>query len=410
MATNNAINLKSAGIVSYDGAGIFTGLADPLIVSHGGSGVNSHVAYAPIVGGTTSTNPNQSVNVGSTGQVLQSQGNAAIPAYSTATYPATAGTSGNVLTSDGTNWTSAPAASGSVIAFTKFTSTQTWTKNTRTKIVQIIAWGGGGSGGSGGTSTSTTGSSGGNGGGGGGFCSYQVDASFFPSSCTVTIAATANGVAGVSTSSSGGTAGNDGNSSLVDTFTIDGGAHGPAGRNGNGAFITLGGSRFSNTSYSAPNGLAGSVNNGSIIAGDLTSPAKTAFFSVLQGQPTAGGGGGNRTTTPTTGVGGAGGDIQDVLLVTKVAGGTAGNAASPTTTGTGGQGGAGNAPTSVEYIFGGTGGGGGGCGGTTSGTGGAGNNGGIPGGGGGGGGSCTNGSTSGASGNGARGEVWIIEF
>jgi len=72
-----------------------------------------------------------SLATGSAGQVLQSAGASADPAYSTATYPATAtgtgkilrangtnwvastatypdtaGTSGNVLTSDGTNWTS----------------------------------------------------------------------------------------------------------------------------------------------------------------------------------------------------------------------------------------------------------------------------------------------------------------
>ena len=74
-----------------------------MIVSRGGSGVNSHTAYSPIVGGTTSTGNVQSIAVGSTGQVLQSQGNASIPAYSTATYPVTAGNSGKVLISDGTN-------------------------------------------------------------------------------------------------------------------------------------------------------------------------------------------------------------------------------------------------------------------------------------------------------------------
>lgn len=47
-----------------------------------------------------------SVGPGSAGQILQSGGAAANPAYSTATYPSTAGTSGNVLTSNGTNWVS----------------------------------------------------------------------------------------------------------------------------------------------------------------------------------------------------------------------------------------------------------------------------------------------------------------
>lgn len=43
---------------------------------------------------------------GSVGQILQSAGAAADPVYSTATYPSTAGTIGNVLTSDGTNFVS----------------------------------------------------------------------------------------------------------------------------------------------------------------------------------------------------------------------------------------------------------------------------------------------------------------
>lgn len=52
---------------------------------------------------------------GASGQVLQAKGAAANLAYSTATYPVTAGTSGNVLTSDGTNFvSSAPATSGTV--------------------------------------------------------------------------------------------------------------------------------------------------------------------------------------------------------------------------------------------------------------------------------------------------------
>lgn len=43
---------------------------------------------------------------GTAGQILQSGGAAADPLYSTAIYPSTAGTSGNVLTSDGTNFVS----------------------------------------------------------------------------------------------------------------------------------------------------------------------------------------------------------------------------------------------------------------------------------------------------------------
>src|SRR5271154_590244 len=53
------------------------------------------------------------VGVSSTsGQVLQSKGVSSTPAYSTATYPSTAGTIGNVLTSNGTNWLSQAPATG----------------------------------------------------------------------------------------------------------------------------------------------------------------------------------------------------------------------------------------------------------------------------------------------------------
>lgn len=40
------------------------------------------------------------------GTVLQGQGAGVAPAFSTCTYPSTAGTSGNLLVSDGTNWNS----------------------------------------------------------------------------------------------------------------------------------------------------------------------------------------------------------------------------------------------------------------------------------------------------------------
>ena len=58
--------------------------------------------YDVLVGGAS--NAISSVGPGSAGQVLQSGGNAANPAYSTATYPAVATTTGTILRADGTNW------------------------------------------------------------------------------------------------------------------------------------------------------------------------------------------------------------------------------------------------------------------------------------------------------------------
>lgn len=68
----------------------------------GSSNVGTVTQYDVLVGGASSAIA--SVGPGSSGQVLQSGGNAANPAYSTATYPATATGTGTILRADGTNW------------------------------------------------------------------------------------------------------------------------------------------------------------------------------------------------------------------------------------------------------------------------------------------------------------------
>ncbi len=83
MATNNVLNLKSSGIASYDGAGAFSALANPLIVANGGLGSASHTSYAVLTGGTTSTAAVQSVSgVGNQFQLLTSAGAGALPTWS----------------------------------------------------------------------------------------------------------------------------------------------------------------------------------------------------------------------------------------------------------------------------------------------------------------------------------------
>lgn len=92
MATNNEVNIKSSGIVSYDGAGTFSALANPLIVSNGGTGNSSLTAYAVVCGGTTGTGALQSiVSVGSSGHVLTSNGASSLPSFQ-----ADPGTNGDV--------------------------------------------------------------------------------------------------------------------------------------------------------------------------------------------------------------------------------------------------------------------------------------------------------------------------
>ena len=57
-------------------------VTNPIGVDSGGSGDSTLVAYAPLCGGTTTTSPIQSVaSVGTTGQVLTSNGASALPSF-----------------------------------------------------------------------------------------------------------------------------------------------------------------------------------------------------------------------------------------------------------------------------------------------------------------------------------------
>lgn len=78
--------------------------ATTIDVAYGGTGRTTATAYTPIIGGATATGAHQSMaTAGSAGQIMQSAGASAVPVWSTATYPATASTSGKRLKSDGTN-------------------------------------------------------------------------------------------------------------------------------------------------------------------------------------------------------------------------------------------------------------------------------------------------------------------
>jgi hypothetical protein len=75
--------LKTSADVQLWSADDLSGMAalgNALPVASGGTGVTSNTAYAVLCGGTTATNPIQSIaNVGTTGQVLTSNGAGALP-------------------------------------------------------------------------------------------------------------------------------------------------------------------------------------------------------------------------------------------------------------------------------------------------------------------------------------------
>lgn len=119
----NSINEATTGICGFTGTA-FTG--------------TPATNHAIIVGGATSSTLTNVGPSSTAGQVLQSGGASADPSYSTATYPSTAGTSGNVLTSDGTNWTSAAATGGGAVTITG-SLTNAQIKSLHGTPVQIIA-------------------------------------------------------------------------------------------------------------------------------------------------------------------------------------------------------------------------------------------------------------------------------
>lgn len=108
--TDASKNLISAAI-TLSGTQV-TGI---LPLANGGTNKN----MTPVNGGIVYTDADsQEVSAaGSSGQLLRSAG-AAAPTWTTATFPATAGASGNILVSDGTNWSSVAVSSDATLANT----------------------------------------------------------------------------------------------------------------------------------------------------------------------------------------------------------------------------------------------------------------------------------------------------
>ncbi len=108
-AVNNVAPSATSGVPVISQGAASQPIFGTAVVAGGGTGQTTLTNHGVLVGAATSAITQ--LSAGSAGQVLQSGGASADPAYSTATYPSTSGTSGNVLTSDGTNWNSTAVAS-----------------------------------------------------------------------------------------------------------------------------------------------------------------------------------------------------------------------------------------------------------------------------------------------------------
>jgi len=428
--------------LSFGGSGSTETVSGTLVVSNGGTGRTTLTNHGVLVGaGTTaitqlSVGTNGQVLVGSTsadpsfvtptaGTGLTGTFNATTHSYALSTpvsianggtnatsmtttdgvvyydgtslVTTTAGTSGQVLTSNGAGVapTYQAVSAGSSTILTKFTSSGTFTINASTKWVDVYIWGGGAGGGSGRRGASTT-SGGGGGGAGGGRAYYRAPATAFNASGeTVTIGAGGNGGGAQTTNTTNGIAGSNSTSSSLGNLVVPAGG----GLGFGGTTTTTSASSAQSVVILAVSASSGAGGTGDIVAGSAGNTA-TNMLAVT------GGGGGGGADSGTARSGGAGGALTDANGTSLVSGGSAGI---ETGTINGGTGNSGIGTANIDLLMGGTGGGGGG-GQKSGGSAGTGGTGGAPGGGGGGGGGSLNGTNSGAGGPGGRGEIWVFEY
>lgn len=105
-AVTRSMAAQTASSVAITGGSV-TGITD-LAVADGGTGASSFTAYSVVAAGTTGTGAFQSVGTGTTGQILTSNGAAALPSFQTLSIPASFPSGTKLLfqqTSAPTGWT-----------------------------------------------------------------------------------------------------------------------------------------------------------------------------------------------------------------------------------------------------------------------------------------------------------------
>lgn len=264
---------------------------------------------------------------GSSGQVLQSGGAGADPSYSTATYPSTAGTSGNVMTSNGTNWVSTTPTTFTSVVVQRFTSSGTYTPTSGMKYCTIEVVGSGGGGGGVATQGAST-SAGGGGGGSGGYARKTVTAATIGASQSVTIGAIgAGGTAGANNGSAGSACSvgaivsASGGSGGTGASTVSGSPGGAAGVGSNGDINATGGAGTFGIGFFIAGvqsfGMGGNGGNSYFCGGALGVTNSGGASSVGNNGSTYGGGG-SGASAGNSGTQKAGGDGSlGVVIITE---------------------------------------------------------------------------------------------
>lgn len=384
------------------GAGLLNGQYCVLVGANAGINYNSNESGNIVLGSVAGTTAeSNTIRIGAQGSSIAQQNRCFIAGIKSVTT-----SNSETVTIDTTTGQlgSTPNITPSNIKITTYNvvdSPATWTKDARTKVIEVFGWAGGGGGGSGRKGTTAT-SGGGAGGCAGGSFYYKGLSSFFGNTESVIIGV---GSAGGNSQSTNATNGNPGTSGFDTSFgniLCKGGAFGAAGS----TTSVAGGTGAQYITFVA-NGVNMTNAGAGTIAGTANSPSNTTANNFPLVATPGGGGGGADSTTQRAG--GNGSNRVNLNLSVLLAAGLGGLES------TGINGGNGNIPlTSGGTMSGGTGGGGGGgysvgAGGATAG--GNGGNGAIPGGGGGGGGGGLTGvANSGAGGSGADGQVVVIEY
>lgn len=237
-------NLTTNGIVTTSSSDGTLGVTSTLPVANGGTGVSTTTAYGVLTGGTTATGAFQNAGAGTSGQVLTSNGASALPSFQ---------------------------AMGALVGLKVLTSGNYTPTAGVTSISFILVGGGGGGGGALATPATAKSSAMGGGGGGG---EYLMSFATVSSSTTYTCSYGSAGSAGVGTTA-GTAAGSGGNTSIVinsTTYTANGGIGGVASSVGTNAYPTTlpsgGAGGSSSNSGSTANTNGGTPNAVIVIPGN----------------------------------------------------------------------------------------------------------------------------------------------